>query len=985
MGASLVQSATAVFADSAATQNVVFSAGTTAGTNVIVCVDGEYGGAVSAISGGAGTWTKRAGDTSGNSFSEIWEGTGLNAGTTTIAVTVSAPHNSGGALVPNPHIQAMEWSGLVTAGSYVSGSAGAQTVGQASITAGPAMPSNTGDVVIGAFGVIAETGSTSAVASPFTDLASGSPFAGSAYVVAPSTSPLTATWSAGGTATFTYAYAVFMPIVHPGGSVEATFQASESGVAGIPPAGAGVDASFAGAVSTSGGFSQADQVPWMLPVAINDHAYVMDFLKSRITTMQIRRQASDNSVEPGEQTLSAAGVWPRAQDNYFLGAGQEFLDNRFAFESVYVHSGEYPSVRTRFWKSFGLNPWSEGKMSLHNEYAALAISTVNLLIIACGTYLYRTDGANLYWTDNPVGVASPTWTQVTTSNTNAIVSLATDGSRVWFACGSQGVYVTPAGTTTVASAATPAALTNIGGLLAYAAGAGTLGAYLSGTVTYYVTKVDAFGNETAATSTGAITIGTTPINLNWQPDTIASAYRVYRGSTTLVYSGTDPSFVDDGTVQGSTATAPTANGTGSTAYPATFIKYAKGHLIGSTGRDLVEILASGSVSFIFQHENPAFVWTCGTECPSAILLGGYAGGTSFVGALQPDAATNGATLAPPTWATSLTPGEQINAISYDAGAILLGTNLGIRSGTKPDSTGAFDVNPVIEDPGSVLCVASWSQYEYFGWSNYDPSENWASRSTVSGLGRADLSQYTTPGVPAYATDVMGATAGTTTQVLVMLGTPYFVVRENGTYSLYGPDGKVVPSGWFEPGWIRYGSLENKIVVEVDFQHEPLPSGGSINYTIVAEDMSTINDIGTNSKAGSTTLQDPFAAGLMVGDRFMPIITLTAPTNQLTGPVFHSHITKAMTTTKRNDEILLALVWADEAQGPGEAPKTKWMDCWAEYEYIKGLEGTGNTVNLTMGSMVKVAYIDQVMLEPTDVNADRTFFQGTVTVKCITLT
>jgi hypothetical protein len=399
-------------------------------------------------------------------------------------------------------------------------------------------------------------------------------------------------------------------------------------------------------------------------------------------------------------------VWPRAQDNYFLGAGQEFMDNRFAFESVYVHSGEYPSVRTRFWKSQGVNPWSEGKMSLLNEYASIASSTTNLLIVACGSYLYRTDGASLYWTLSPVGVTSPTWTKVTTTNTNTIVSLATDGSRVWFACGSQGVYVTVAGTTTAAPAATPAALPNVGGLLIYAAGAGTLGAYLSaGSVTYYVTKVDSFGNETAATS-ATVTVGSTPVNINWQPDTNASKYNVYRGSTTLVYSGSDPSFVDDGTVQGSTRTAPSVNGTGSTAYPATFITYAKGHLVGSTGRDLVEILASGNVSFIYQHENPSFVWTCATECPTAILVGGYAGGTSYVGAIQPDAATNGATLSPPTWATTLTPGEQINAISYDAGAILLGTNLGIRSGTKPDSLGTFDVNPVIEDPGSVLCVAS---------------------------------------------------------------------------------------------------------------------------------------------------------------------------------------------------------------------------------------------------------------------------------------
>ena len=767
------------------------------------------------------------------------------------------------------------------------------------------------------------------------------------------------------------------------GVVAASFGASIVPVETAPTAGT-LTASFIGTIDTNAGFAPTNTVPWMLPVAINDHPYVMDFIKSRITTMQVRRQASDNSVEPGEQTLSIAGVWPRAQDNYFLGAGQEFMDNRFAFESVYVHSGEYPSVRTRFWKSQGVSPWTEGKMTLLGDYSGVASSTLNLLIVVCGNYLYRTDGPYLYFTQNPTLTTTPTWTAVTKPGSQNIVSLTTDGSRVWMACANDGVYVTEAGTTTVTPAATPAQLPNVGGLLVYGAGAGTVNAtnLPNSATTWSVTKVDAFGNQTAATSATA-TPASTPMNINWQPDTNASSYNVYRGSN-LVYQGTDPSFVDDGSIAGTPSTVPSTNGTGASAYAATFVLYAKGHLIASTGRDLVEILASGNISFIYQHENPGFAWTCGTECPTAILVGGYAGGTSFVGAIQPDAATNGATLAPPTWATTMTPGEQINAISYDAGAILMGTNLGIRSGTKPDSLGTFDVNPVIEDMGPVQCVASWSQYEYFGWSNYDPSEPWATRPTVSGLGRADLSQYTTPGVPAYATDVMGATGGTTTQCLVVLGTPFFVVNNAGTYTLYWPNGLVVAEGWFEPGWIRYGTLENKIVVEVDFQHEPLPAGASIDYKIVSENMTNVTDVGSNSLAGSTTLDEPFNAGLMVGDRFMPIITLTAPSARNVGPVFHSHITKAMVTTKRQDEVLLALVWSDEAQTLGPSGRTWWLDLYLEYVYLKGLEQLGETVNLTMGGLVKVAYIDQIMLEPTDMSADRQFFQGTLTVKLVTL-
>lgn len=799
-----------------------------------------------------------------------------------------------------------------------------------------------------------------------------------------------------------------------GGNLQGSFAADTTFITGIPPTAAGVTVSlsegspavtlhdyvtanvgvfFLEAGTTNWGQAPEGIVPWMLPVAINDHPYMIDFKGSRITTMQIRRVSADDSVEPGEQTLSASGVWPRAQDNYFLGAGQEFLDNRFAFESVYVHSGEYPSVRTRFWKSLGVNPWNEGKLTLQPEYEGIATSTANLVIVVCGNYLYKTDGIHLYFTLNPVGVASPSWSLVTSANTHNIVSLTSDGSRVWFACGTDGVYVTSAGSSSSTTAATPAALNGIGGLSAYAAGAGTVNAtnLPNGSTTWYVTELDAFGNETAAVSVTA-TVAGTPMNITWNPDTNATLFNVYRGTGTLVYQGDTPSFVDDGTVAGASQTRPTSNGTGVTPYEATFILYAKGHLIASTGRDLVEILADSDITFIYQHENPNFVWTCGCECPTAILVGGYAGSQSFVGAIQPDSSNNGATLAPPTWASTMTPGEQINDIQYDSGAILIATSLGIRSGTKPDATGTFDVNPVIEDPGNVTCVTSWSQYMYFGWSNFNAAEPWApTRPAVSGLGRADLSQYTTPGVPAYATDAMGQSAGVTTAVVTMAGlagttagVPYFVVLESGTYTLYGPDNKVVPSGWLEPGWVRYGTLENKIVVEVDFQHKPLPAGASVSYNIIYEDEATNAFIGSNTTAESTTVDEPLLAGLMVGDRFMPIITLTSTPAQDVGPIFLSHITKAMVVTNRQDEILLALVFADEVLGLGPDSKTWYMNCLNEYAYLKSLEKAGIIVTLTMGAMVRSCFIDQIMLEPENVDQYRDWFMGALTVKLISL-
>ena len=725
-------------------------------------------------------------------------------------------------------------------------------------------------------------------------------------------------------------------------------------------------------------------VPWVLPCSIGSHAYMIDFAKYRRTTLQIRRLSSDESVEPGEQTLNATGVWPRAQDNWFLGAGQKFLDNRFAFESVYVHSGEYPSVRTRFWKSQGLDPWDEGHLTLLPEYESIATSSTNICVIACGTYLYKTDGAHLYYTDNPT-TGVPTWTEVTTSNTNTIVSLATDGSRVWFACGSDGVYVTTAGSSSASAAATPAALTAPQGVNAID-GTGTVNAtnLPNGSTVFYITAVDAFGNETNYTSV-THTVASLPVELTWNAQGAASDFKVYRGTKFLTKTGDVPSFTDDGSIAGTSATAPSTNGTGSEAYPATFLLYAKGHLIGSTGRDIVEILATGSVSFIFQHENPDFVWTCGCETPTAILVGGYAGGISYVGSIQPDSATNGATLAPPIWATALPPGESINAIAYSAGSILMGTSSGVRSGTRPDASGVFDVSPVIEDPGNCQCIAPWTHYEYFGWSDYDPTESWISRPTVSGLGRADLAQYTTSGVPGYATDVMSTISGSVTAVTVLAGVPYFVVDNAGSWSLWGPDGKRVESGWMEPGWVRYGTIEPKIVVELFFQNEPLPSGASINFKLVDETY-TVTDIGTLATFGATTVDDPLSTGLAVGNRFQPIITLNAGTGQTEGPDVVSWVSKALVVPRRQDEILLPIILKTEVATGQPADEFYNFNTLEEYLYLKSIESSGAPVTHTLGTDTHQCYIDQIMVgdTSTEMNDDRTWLNTIIVVKLLTL-
>lgn len=785
----------------------------------------------------------------------------------------------------------------------------------------------------------------------------------------------------------------------------------------------------------------AQNVPLVLPVAIAGHQYLVDLSELRMTTMQVRRVALDDSVEPGEQSLNAAGVWPRAQDNWFLGAGQMFLDNRFAFETIYTHTGENPSVRTRFWRSKGLYVNQEGQLTLlplqvnkrqfnHSSHNASALPQQ---IIACGTYLYVSEGAHLYWTDDPTPNA-PVWQEVGINPTPTnITSLTTDGSRVWFAMGAAGIGVTNQGTLTSAAAATPAPLGNVTGVVASAANSGPIAPNLTAGMTYIyaITAVDSFGNETyyggsvgKTTNSPAqvsLTQATpaTPVTLGWDPNPLCVTFNVYRREWTSHHwqflgsvESANPTWLDKGSPPYGYNQPTSSNATGSSAYAATFVSYCSGYLIASTGRDLVNILSSQNAQFIYEHPSPNFIWSFAFSTPTAIHVGGAAGGLSFIGAIQPDSATEGANLAPPYQATSLPPGEVPYAISYNAGSIVLGTSAGVRTGTTPDSTGVFDINPVINDPGPCQCLAAWQNYCYFGWSNYntafdqpgvpDPSV-FSNQLITSGLGKLDLSQYTTLGVPAYASDAMtpdvySPTNNIVTGVAVINGLVYFAAQGLGIFG--ASPTAYAPQGWMEVGWTRYSTQEPKILTRANLTMQPLPSGCSVELDVY-DQYGNKTVAGINGVAGSTGPYTYYELNAQVGTRFMPTVwlygddTITVTDDYgkvLIGsfgtPILNEWILYGIVIPVRQDEWMIPLIMRtryDDLTAGGGQPH--WQDTFYEYTFLKSLEASGIPVNVTVGGLQSQCYIDQIQLNPEkwgEWNDARTLPESTLMVKLITL-
>ena len=718
-------------------------------------------------------------------------------------------------------------------------------------------------------------------------------------------------------------------------------------------------------------------VPGVYPVAIAGHGYVIEAKEYEQMTVPLRRESTDESVEPGEQTLNTSSAWRRSQDNWFLGAGQEFLDNRFAFVSVYVHSGEDPSVRTRFWRSKGVNPWNEGALSLLPEYGPGLASSGGALLEVLGGELYVAYLSGAVQELSQVSADFTVNTPVTpptawgVASWPTILSMTTDGGNLYVACGPYGVAIVVAGATTSTAlrsvGPTPTVTPTLGGTTTY---------------TYYVVAVDSCGYKTLVGGAGSTTLGNATLDathyntIQWAAMPGADHYEVLKADTGhLLGTTTLTSFTDNSTTAGTAYTAPTPT---TNLFPATFVLYANGFLVAAAGNQLASIGANGTATLILNHRVSAWQWNAGCGSPTAIYVTGSAGGTSELYGIQ--LSTTNFTLSAPYIAGQVTQGEQINDLLYYQGLVILATSLGIRAAQDTGQNGHLDTGPVINALGPSECLAVWGPYVYFGVTNFAENDGvWAGTATTSGLGRLAISQYTNPLLPAYATDVMSTVEGTTTDVCVLNGVPYFGISGSGVWN---PTGNLVPEGFLESGYVRYGTIEDKILVTADVRHDPLE--GTVQLQIVPFGQQPF-ETAMSTEQGSTGPAYTVSAGNAVGEGFMviPILTRSA-TDPTTGPVVRRWTCRAMVTAIRQDQIVLPLIWKEEdlnQQGDGTP---LFMNLRKEWTFLKALEQAGTVVQVQIGVLSYLAFIDQIEMKGEKWNDTRTMMTGRVNVKMLTV-
>jgi hypothetical protein len=205
--------------------------------------------------------------------------------------------------------------------------------------------------------------------------------------------------------------------------------------------------------------------------------------------------------------------------------------------------------------------------------------------------------------------------------------------------------------------------------------------------------------------------------------------------------------------------------------------------------------------------DPNFVCTGIVGGQNAIYVAGYSNDAGIVYRLgiKTDGTVDVAIVA-----LELPTGEYPTALHGYLGFVIIGTNKGVRF-CSTDSQGNLIAGSLIPTTGTVNGFTAEDRFVWFGYTNYD--------GTSGGLGRLDLSVFTSANTPAHATDLMYNSTGTVQSVATLSGKRLFTISGVGVVA--EDSSSLVASGEIETGTWRWGIPDRKFVAKVDTRATPL--------------------------------------------------------------------------------------------------------------------------------------------------------------------
>ena len=471
--------------------------------------------------------------------------------------------------------------------------------------------------------------------------------------------------------------------------------------------------------------------------------------------------------------------------------------------------------------------------------------------------------------------------------------------------------------------------------------------------------------------------------------------------TALASPKTITDFTSDGTsifIAYGSARHLAKTGIGSTTQPSSLgssepdkLRYVGGRLIELDGNTIEELAANGSVlgsaSFSLIHGS---VWE--DVCVGPVGL--YAAANSNdTGSLYFLAAGSDGAITSPQQVADLPRGETINAITSYGGLLIIATSKGLRVAAM-NQDASVTYGPVIDNGGAAYSLATDDRFVWFGTANGQ-------------VYRADLSVFTDTLVPAWATDVVstGSTPGNVTWVARVDGETFFVDVANGVQG-HAASGDRVASGTLTVGDVRWNSQFDKSLRQVEVRASPtLAVTGTQSYEQSGETyddadlvyngvatpvQGTIKvtftpDTGIDLSVLTLTDRAPKTVDYSLSDKYTVKFTLERDSSATTaGPNLESWQLLAFPAPTRIDEIVLPVVMKKRvasSRGMGAAAQ---QDPQGEYDALRALMVAKQVVTYQEGSRSDSVVIDQMSMSAEQLSADGDWWEGTMTLRILTV-
>ncbi len=209
----------------------------------------------------------------------------------------------------------------------------------------------------------------------------------------------------------------------------------------------------------------------------------------------------------------------------------------------------------------------------------------------------------------------------------------------------------------------------------------------------------------------------------------------------------------------------------------------------------------------YDHPLPSWVWTSFAAGQNAIYVAGHSGDK---GAIYKITIASTGVLDTPVVALEFPIGEIPYTVYGYLGNIFIGTSKGVRYATSDNESNLVS-GSLIPTSGSVTSFTADDKYVWFNWSNYD--------GVSTGLGRIDLTSFTSSNTPAYATDLMHTSTSNVLHVVTYENKKVFSISGDGVY--VEDTANLVETGEIITGTYRWGIPDRKFVAKFDIRTTPL--------------------------------------------------------------------------------------------------------------------------------------------------------------------